>query len=97
MRVFFNLVKASLHLALASVLGYYNFVYNHESPYNGQIALITNVCFLIIGISLVATWRKPERRVSEHVSEAMSLLGTTSPVAAATNGDTTGRQSPSRA
>lgn len=72
MRIIFNLFKAALHLGVAGVLGYYNYTYNQQGPYNGSLALGTSVCFLLVGMSLVLTWRKKERKLVEHVFEALS-------------------------
>lgn len=63
MRLFLNLVRAALHLAVAAVFGYYNFRYydRQEAP-TGYLAAATNFCFLLLGMSLVATWARREKR-----------------------------------
>ncbi len=85
MRLLWNFVKVVAHLAVATVFGYHSFIYNGQGPWNGQLALITNAAFLIIGVSMVATWTRKERKLSEHFSEALSS-GATDTVAGAVAG-----------
>jgi hypothetical protein len=91
MRTLFNLVKVALHLAVAGVLGYYNFTYNQQGPFNGHLALITNVCFLLLGASMVLLWRRAERNPSEHFLEVLSSSATGTPADAAENPAKTGK------
>lgn len=63
MRIINNLMKLAGHLAVAGVLGYYNY------SQHGGMGLATNACFFVMGLSLVLTWQKQERKQSEQPSE----------------------------
>lgn len=63
-----NLFRLFLYLAVASLLGYYNF------QINSWIGLITNVVFLIIGSLMVLSW-KP-KKTSDESSAKPSSSGT---------------------
>ena len=60
---------------MSGLVGYYNF------EKNGWLGVITNTAFLVIGTLLVATWRRPERKKSEHDSDTPSLSVTATSVA----------------
>lgn len=62
-RVLINYGRAFVILALAGLIGYYNF------EAHGWIVLITNVLMFVAGILLVTTWA---RKKSESNSETQS-------------------------
>jgi hypothetical protein len=66
-RTFINLVKCSLYLSIAGLVGYYNF------GVSGVLGLITNIVFFAIGVLLVLSWKSPEKSSCDHNSEKMSL------------------------
>ena len=69
-----NLLRATLCLSVAGLIGYYNF------GVNGWIGVATNAAFFAMGFLLVSTWRHPEKSKSEAHLEAQSSRETNSPV-----------------
>jgi hypothetical protein len=80
MRIFSNLVKATLHLAFMAALGWVSYTHNFEGNHTKEIALAINIIFAALGASLVLTWVKnktsdpPSARTSsqETITSAVS-------------------------
>lgn len=85
MRVFWNLVRTFAYLAVAGLVGYYNF------EKNGWLGAITNLAFLILGVLLVGTWQRPTRNRSGQTSDQPSLNVTATSVAVAAGPERTDR------
>ena len=77
MRVFWNLVRTTAYLAVAGLVGYYNF------EKNGWLGAITNFAFLVLGVLLVATWQRATKSRSGQSSDLPSLNVTATSVAVA--------------
>lgn len=86
MRLFWNLVRTTAYLAVAGLVGYYNF------EKNGWLGAITNAAFLILGILLVATWQRATKKQCGSHSELPSLNVTATSVAVAGGPERTGRE-----
>lgn len=61
MRMLGNLVRSLLFLGIAGLVGWYNY------EVNALVGVITNACFLALGILLVSTWRRAEPETSAAV------------------------------
>jgi hypothetical protein len=49
-----NLIRSTLLVGIAGLVGWYNY------EVNALVGLITNACFLALGILLVSTWKRTE-------------------------------------
>lgn len=67
MRLITNLFKSLLCVAIAGLVGYYNF------GVNGVLGLITNSVFFALGMLLILSWKSPKKSKCEHNLEKMSL------------------------
>ena len=74
LRALGNMLRATLCLGVAGLIGYYNF------GVNGWIGVATNAAFFALGFLLVSTWHHPEKSKSDPSLEAQSSSGTNTPV-----------------
>ena len=49
-----NLLRLSMYIGLASLVGYYNF------QIHGGVSVIAGACFFVLGYLSVSTWKKPD-------------------------------------
>lgn len=86
MRIFWNLVRTLAYLAVAGLVGYYNF------EKNGWLGAITNLAFLVLGLLLVATWQRATRSKCGQNSDQPCLSVTATSAVAAPSPEGTGRE-----
>ena len=68
MRMLGNLFRSLLFLGMAGLIGWYNY------EVNALVGVITNACFLALGVLLVSTWRRaPEP--PQAILEVVPLVG----------------------
>lgn len=67
MRIFGNLFRSFLYLAMGSLVGYYSF------DSGGIINLLTNVFFFALGLLMVTSWQSKPKKPFEQLSETASL------------------------
>lgn len=61
MKMLGNLVRSTLIISIAGLIGWYNY------ETNGLIGVIANACFLALGILLVSTWKQIESKESDPI------------------------------
>lgn len=86
-RIFLNLIRCSLYIAVGCLVGYYNF------GVSGVLGLATNIVFFALGMLMVMSWKSPEKSCCEHNSEKMSLVEIDTNAVAAEGPDTTDKMS----
>jgi len=67
MRTLENIFRGFSIVAIGGLIGYYDF------QTSGYMGAITNAVYFMLGILLVTTWKKAERKNSEANSDAQSL------------------------
>lgn len=69
MRTLINLFRAFSILAIGGLIGYYVF------QTSGHMGAITNAVYFMLGILLVTTWKKAERKTPESDFDSPYLSG----------------------
>lgn len=72
MRTIWNLLRAGVILAIASLIGYYSY------DKFGWLSVVTNVAFMTIGFLLVGTWATRNNRYEATSDEPCSNVTVTS-------------------
>lgn len=84
-RIFLNLIRCSLYIAVGCLVGYYNF------GVSGVLGLATNIVFFALGMLMVMSWKSPEKSCCDHSSEETFSPETNTDVFAVERLDTTDR------